>query len=141
MSKIKCSKCQGVVDEKTKICQSCGRKQKDPFYAVVTVIALCCFLLYFERTRVIGFCVTLMAAGGFGAYALGGFDSNSGSQYRWVPPPPVRNDTPVMCPRCGCTQISANPSGFSIYMGSFDSGQIWITCLRCGHKWKPGKPR
>lgn len=58
------------------------------------------------------------------------------------------------CPRCGSTAISANQKGFSpgkavvggliwgeagLLRGFVGSGQVEITCLNCGHKWKPGQ--
>lgn len=58
----------------------------------------------------------------------------------------------VCCPRCGSTQLSANKKGFGIgkaatgglllgpvgLLGGFlGSNKVIITCLKCGHQWKP----
>ncbi len=59
----------------------------------------------------------------------------------------------VKCPRCGSTQLSANKKGFSgtkavggailtggigLLAGTIGSNKIIITCLACGHEFKPG---
>lgn len=58
------------------------------------------------------------------------------------------------CPKCGSTSLSANKKGFSLgkaAAGAFVAGPVGlvggtmgankleITCLNCGHKFKPGK--
>ena len=58
----------------------------------------------------------------------------------------------VYYPRCYSTQVTANKKGFSIgkaaagtliaggvLLGAVGKNKIEITCLNCGHKWKPGK--
>lgn len=60
----------------------------------------------------------------------------------------------IKCPRCGSTQITANKKGFGIGKaavgaiiagpiglagGFLSSNKIVITCLNCGHKWRPGR--
>jgi hypothetical protein len=60
----------------------------------------------------------------------------------------------IHCPRCNSTQITANKKGFSagkaaagalltggmgLLAGTHGSGNIRITCLTCGHKFKPGE--
>lgn len=45
----------------------------------------------------------------------------------------------VSCPKCGCTQISANKRGWSLLTGFIGSNQVINTCMNCGHEWKPGK--
>lgn len=59
----------------------------------------------------------------------------------------------VKCPRCGSSQISANKKGFSgkqavagaaltggigLLAGTIGSNKVKITCLKCGHLFKPG---
>lgn len=60
----------------------------------------------------------------------------------------------IKCPKCESTQITANKKGFSatkaiggailtggigIVAGAIGSGKIKITCLSCGHQFKPGE--
>jgi hypothetical protein len=60
----------------------------------------------------------------------------------------------VQCPKCNSTQIVANKKGFSgkkavagalltggvgILAGTIGSNNIIITCLNCGHQFKPGE--
>ena len=60
----------------------------------------------------------------------------------------------IKCPKCGSTQLTANKKGFGLgkaaiggiltggigLLGGFiGSGKVVITCLKCGHSWKPGK--
>lgn len=51
------------------------------------------------------------------------------------------NETPISCPKCGCTHLSANKKGFSYWTGAIGSQKVYITCLRCGHRWKAGDRR
>ena len=44
----------------------------------------------------------------------------------------------IKCPHCGSTQIHAERRGWSIWTGLLGSGQITITCLACGGKFRPG---
>lgn len=44
----------------------------------------------------------------------------------------------IACPKCGSTQISANNRGYDVAFGFIGSGEVHITCLRCGHKWRAG---
>lgn len=58
------------------------------------------------------------------------------------------------CPKCGSTSLSANKKGFGLgkaALGAFVAGpvglvggtlganKVEVTCLNCGHKFKPGK--
>ena len=60
----------------------------------------------------------------------------------------------IKCPKCESTQITANKKGFSatqaiggaivtggigLVAGAIGSGKIKITCLSCGHQFKPGQ--
>jgi len=63
----------------------------------------------------------------------------------------------IVCPKCGSNQLSANKKGFSgkkavagavltggigLLAGTIGSNKIIITCLNCGHQFKPGdKPK
>ena len=44
----------------------------------------------------------------------------------------------VVCPRCRSTQIHAEKRGFRLSTGFIGSGKIFITCLKCGHRFRPG---
>ena len=59
----------------------------------------------------------------------------------------------IKCPKCSSTQLTANKKGFSgtqaidcalltggivLLAGTIGSGKIRITCLSCGHDFKPG---
>lgn len=62
-------------------------------------------------------------------------------------------DAEVRCPKCGSNQLTANQIGYGLgkaavggvllgpvgLLGGFvGSKKVLITCLRCGHSWKPG---
>ncbi|HXS59006.1 MAG TPA: hypothetical protein VN726_22940 [Hanamia sp.] len=62
-------------------------------------------------------------------------------------------EPPIHCPKCNSTQITANKKGFSgtkafggavltggigLLAGTIGSNKIKITCLACGHEFKPG---
>lgn len=62
----------------------------------------------------------------------------------------------ITCPRCGSSQITANKKGFSgkkavagailtggigILAGTLGSNKVILTCLACGHRFKPGEGR
>lgn len=42
------------------------------------------------------------------------------------------------CPKCGCTSLSANKKGYSMVTGTIGSKDVYVTCLKCGHRWKAG---
>ena len=42
------------------------------------------------------------------------------------------------CPKCGCTDLSANNRGYSMVTGTIGSKNVYVTCLKCGHRWKAG---
>jgi len=43
------------------------------------------------------------------------------------------------CPKCYSTNISANKRGWKLSTGFLGSSKVEVTCLKCGHKFKPGK--
>lgn len=60
----------------------------------------------------------------------------------------------IKCSKCGSTQLNTNNKGFGLGKaaagaillgpvgllgGVWGSNQIMLTCLKCGHRWKPGK--
>lgn len=45
----------------------------------------------------------------------------------------------IKCPKCGSTQVHAGKRGWNIWTGAIGSSKIVITCLKCGHKFKPGE--
>lgn len=66
----------------------------------------------------------------------------------------VTNEDKVRCPKCNSDQITANKKGFGVgkaiggalltggvglLAGTIGSGKIIITCLNCGHRFKPGQ--
>ena len=60
--------------------------------------------------------------------------------------PSVRNceggnvaDDKVLCPNCGSAQIHAEERGWTITTGMIGSRKIFITCMKCGRKFKPGQ--
>jgi hypothetical protein len=44
----------------------------------------------------------------------------------------------VKCTKCGSTQVHAEKRGFSMIWGTIGSRKIFITCLKCGNRFKPG---
>lgn len=69
-------------------------------------------------------------------------------------PQPADSPPPVACPKCGGVQISGNRRGYSmgkgvagglllgplgLVAGLTGSGTIKVTCLGCGHSWRPGR--
>ena len=62
-------------------------------------------------------------------------------------------EAPLRCPKCRCSQLTANKKGFGLGKaaagglllgpigllgGMFGSSKVKITCLKCGHEWRPG---
>lgn len=43
------------------------------------------------------------------------------------------------CPKCYSTALSANKRGWKLTTGFIGSGKIILTCMKCGHKFKPRK--
>lgn len=48
------------------------------------------------------------------------------------------DNSPVQCPICRSTQIATSQRGWNITSGFIGSNKIMITCLKCGHRFKPG---
>jgi hypothetical protein len=48
------------------------------------------------------------------------------------------SDDIVKCTKCGSTQIHAEKRGWKLTTGPIGSGKIYITCLKCGNKFRPG---
>jgi hypothetical protein len=53
------------------------------------------------------------------------------------PPPLPMSDDNVKCPKCRSTQIHAEKRVWNIWTGLIGSGEIRVTCLKCGNKFKP----
>jgi len=66
----------------------------------------------------------------------------------------MTQSTEIVCPKCSSNQLTANKKGFSgakavggailiggigLWAGTIGSGNIIITCLACGKKFKPGE--
>lgn len=47
----------------------------------------------------------------------------------------------VKCPNCGSSQIHAEKRGFTLTTGLIGKNRIYITCLQCGKRFKPGEGR
>lgn len=52
---------------------------------------------------------------------------------------PAKDKDIICCPQCGSTEYHAGARGFSLLTGFVGSGKTVLTCLKCGHRWKPGK--
>ncbi len=70
------------------------------------------------------------------------------------PSVPQYDSNVARCPKCGSTSITANKKGFSLAKGALGvaavgaygaiaaghgKNKVIVTCLKCGHQWKPGK--
>ncbi|WP_346891210.1 hypothetical protein [Clostridium sp. UBA3887] len=64
------------------------------------------------------------------------------------------HDNVARCPKCGSVSITADKKGFSLAKGALGvatvgaygaiaaghgKNKVIVTCLKCGHQWKPGK--
>jgi|TARA_B100001964_G_scaffold15780_1_gene16302 hypothetical protein len=60
----------------------------------------------------------------------------------------------LRCRECGSKQLTSNKQGYGwkkgvavgvctvgvgFFAGFINSNKVWLTCLQCGHRWKPGK--
>lgn len=52
---------------------------------------------------------------------------------------PAKDKYIICCPQCGSTEYHAGARGFSLLTGFVGNGKTVLTCLKCGHRWKPGK--
>ena len=75
--------------------------------------------------------------------------------YDFMKPSPEGEGEELMkCPSCSSTQLTTNKQGYGWKKGTgvavctigigalagfVNSNKIWITCLKCGHRWKAGK--
>jgi predicted nucleic-acid-binding Zn-ribbon protein len=50
----------------------------------------------------------------------------------------MSDEEKVKCPKCQSTQVHAEKRGWSLTTGMIGAGKIVLTCLNCGHKYKPG---
>ena len=65
----------------------------------------------------------------------------------------ARMKTEIRCPKCGSNQLAAGSKGFGLgkaaagglllgpvglLSGFIGSGQVTLSCLRCGNRWKAG---
>jgi hypothetical protein len=48
-------------------------------------------------------------------------------------------DDAIRCPQCRSAQVHAEKRGWNFLSGLIGSGQILLTCLKCGHQFKPGE--
>ena len=52
-------------------------------------------------------------------------------------PQEKQEPTPITCPKCGSSHITAGQSGYSIVWGFMGSNKTMNRCAKCGHKWQP----
>jgi len=52
---------------------------------------------------------------------------------------PSKSSGKIACPQCGSLEYTSGTRGYSIITGFIGSGKTMLTCLHCGHRWKPGK--
>ncbi len=50
----------------------------------------------------------------------------------------MTSDDAVKCPECGSAQVHAEKRGWRLTTGFLGSGKIVLTCLKCGHSFRPG---
>ena len=46
-------------------------------------------------------------------------------------------DDAVKCTKCGSTQVHAEKRGWDLTTGFLGSSKVYITCLSCGHRFRP----
>lgn len=51
----------------------------------------------------------------------------------------LKTESPVQCPRCGSTQITAGARGVNGVWGFIGASKTVNRCMKCGHSWKPHK--
>lgn len=51
----------------------------------------------------------------------------------------TKAESPVQCPRCGSTQITAGARGVNGVWGFIGASKTVNRCMKCGHSWKPHK--
>jgi DNA-directed RNA polymerase subunit RPC12/RpoP len=51
----------------------------------------------------------------------------------------LSNRDATACPKCGSWQVHAEKRGWNLMFGDLGSSQIIVTCLKCGHRFKPGE--
>ena len=49
----------------------------------------------------------------------------------------INPNAPVMCPRCGSTQVVIGQRGYSVVSGFMGSQKTTNRCGKCGHAWQP----
>ena len=47
------------------------------------------------------------------------------------------SDDAVKCMKCGSTQVHAEKRGWDLATGFLGSSKVYITCLSCGHRFRP----
>lgn len=50
-----------------------------------------------------------------------------------------KDNAPVMCPKCGSTQIGMHKVNYGIVLTLLGSNVIENVCQRCGYSWRPDK--
>ena len=52
---------------------------------------------------------------------------------------PSKDKDKICCPKCGSLEYHTGAKGYGLFRGFIGSGQIIMTCLKCGNRWKPSK--
>ena len=55
--------------------------------------------------------------------------------------PRTADDSEVRCIRCNSIQIHAEKRGWTLLSGFIGSSTIYMTCLKCGCRFRPGEKR
>lgn len=50
-----------------------------------------------------------------------------------------KDNAPVMCPKCGSTQIGMHKVNYGLTLTLLGSNVMENVCQKCGHRWRPGK--
>lgn len=53
--------------------------------------------------------------------------------------PKTHKESPVKCPKCGSTQITAGARGVNALWGFVGASKTVNRCMKCGHSWTPHK--
>lgn len=49
------------------------------------------------------------------------------------------DNSPVVCPKCGSTQIVMQKVNYGLTLTLLGSNVVENICQKCGHRWRPGK--
>lgn len=52
---------------------------------------------------------------------------------------PLKDRDRICCPKCGSLEYHVGSRGYGLFRGFIGSGQVIMTCLKCGNTWKPNR--